>query len=75
MTSETYVLGGSLVEKIAVGERVRRFASTLGPGHVEALVENHGDRFIVPLANACPFTSSEYEVAGKLEGYLNEGLS
>ena len=38
MTSETFVLGGPISEKVAIGERVREHAATLGPGHVEALV-------------------------------------
>jgi len=75
MTSETFVLGGSVPDKVIIGGRVRRFASRLGPGHVEALVENHGDYLVVPLANALPLTDSEYVIASDLERYLNEGHS
>ena len=71
MTSETFVLGVPISEKVAVGARVRRHAATLGAGHVEALVENHGNSLVVVYARACPLTALDYDIRGRLETYLN----
>jgi hypothetical protein len=72
MTSETFIVGGPIVEKIAIGARVGRFAAALGPGHVEASVENRGNRRVVSEAHAYPLTAREYDIRSKLEQHLNE---
>ncbi len=71
MTSETFVLGGTISEKVTIGARVREHAATLGSGHVEAQVENHGDKLVVRDARACPLTAREFDIRGQLEIYLN----
>jgi hypothetical protein len=71
MTSETFVLGGPISEKVVIGARVREHAATLGLGHVEALVGNHGDRVVVLDARACPLTAPEIDIRSQLEMHLN----
>jgi hypothetical protein len=71
MTSETFVLGGSVSEKVAIGARVREHAATLGSGHVEALVENRADTLVVLGARALPLTAREFDIQVQLETYLN----
>ena len=70
MTSETFVLGCPIQEKVAIDGAVRKFAATLGPGHVEALVENHGNHLVVRDAIACPLTAQEQNIRAKLETHL-----
>ncbi len=71
MTSETWVLGGPVVEKVAIGARVGQFAATLGPGFVEAWVKNYGDRVVVGGAQAYPLTDRAFDVSSQLERHLN----
>ena len=71
MSSETFVLGGPISEKVTIGALVRQYAATLGPGHVEALIENHGNRLVVRDAIACPLTAREKNIRAKLETHLN----
>ena len=71
MTSETFVVGGPIHEKVVIGTRVRQFAATLGAGHVEALIENRGDHLVVSDAWARPLTDSEYNVRTLLQQHLN----
>jgi hypothetical protein len=71
MTSETYVFGGPIPEKVAIGGRVRKYAAELGPGHVEAAVANHGDRLSVIEARAWPHTARDFDIRPALEAYLN----
>ena len=73
MTSETFVLGGTVPEKVAIGARVRQFAATLGTGQVEASVVNYCNRLRVCEAHACPLTAQEYDIRVELEQYLNVG--
>jgi hypothetical protein len=71
MTSETFILGGPILERIRIGARVRRFAATLGAGHVEALLNNHSDRVVVCEAHAYPVAASDYDIRAKLQQHLN----
>ena len=72
MTSETFVFGGPVSEKVAIGARVRRYAESLGAGHVEAALENYGDRVRVVDARAFPLTARDYGIQRQLEVLLNE---
>jgi hypothetical protein len=71
MTSETFVFGGPVSEKVAIGARVRRYAQRLGAGHVEAAVENYGDCLRVVDARAFPLTALDYGIQRQLESHLN----
>jgi hypothetical protein len=71
MTSETWISGGPIAEKVAIGAMVREFAATLGLGHVEASVRNYGDRLVVCDAIAWPLTAREQNVRAKLQAHLN----
>jgi hypothetical protein len=71
MTSETFVLGGPIPEKVAVGARVRQYAANLGPGHVEAAVANYGDRLGVLEARAFPLTRRDFDIRSELQACLN----
>lgn len=75
MTSETFVFGGPISEKAAIGARVRRYAESLGPGHVEAAVENCGARVRVVDARAFPLTAQDYGIHRQLERYLDEATA
>jgi hypothetical protein len=52
MTSETFVFGGHIPEKVAIGARVRLYAATLGSGHVEAAVRLYAESIDVIDARA-----------------------
>jgi hypothetical protein len=70
MTSETFVFGGPVPEKVAIGARVREYAATLGAGHVEAAVENRGGRIRVVDARAYPLRAIDRSIRQELEEHL-----
>jgi hypothetical protein len=72
MTSEAFILGGPISEKVAIGARIREYAKTLGLGHVDAVAENPGNRVAVREAWACPSTAREYDIRRDLERHLNK---
>lgn len=71
MTSETFVFGGPVSEKVAIGARVRRYALRLGAGHVQALVENRESLIRVREARAFPLTAPDYDIRRLLEAHLH----
>jgi hypothetical protein len=70
MTSETFVFGGSIPEKVALGLRVRAYAATLEAGHVEAAIENRGGRIRVVDARAYPLTELDRSIRQELQDYF-----
>jgi hypothetical protein len=71
MTSETFVVGCAIPERVAIGARVRAYAARLGAGHVEALVEGRGGTIRVVDARAYPMTAPDYAIRRGLEAHLN----
>jgi hypothetical protein len=71
MTSETFVFGGHISEKVAIGARVRLYAATLGSGHVEAAVRVNAESIDVFDARAYPLGARDFDIRRDLETLLN----